>query len=91
MLLLLCTSAPLVLHCDRFNCGSRQVKLDPVDLVTVDYDITLRWQIPPPIFTQNSEKTGSKSSPITHVLILLSFINWIFRLALTKRGKLKSI
>ena len=46
MLLLLCTSAPLVLCCDRFDRGSRQVKRDPVDLVTEDYDITLRWRIP---------------------------------------------
>ena len=36
-LLLLCTSAPLVLRCDRFNRGSRQVKHDPVNLVTEDY------------------------------------------------------
>ena len=42
-LLLLCTSAPSVLCCDRFGRGSRQVKCDPVDLVTDDNDITLRW------------------------------------------------
>ena len=34
-LLLLCTSAPLVLCCDRF--------MVQVDLVRVNYDITLRW------------------------------------------------
>ena len=45
MLLLPFTSAPLVLRCDRFDCGSRQIKRDPVDLVKVDYDITLRWPI----------------------------------------------
>ena len=45
-LLLLCTSAPLVLCCDRFDRGSREVKRDPVDLVTEDYDITLRRRIP---------------------------------------------
>ena len=45
MLLLLCTSAPLVLCCDRFDRGSRQAKRDPVDLVTQDYDITLHWRI----------------------------------------------
>ena len=33
MLLLLCTSAPLVLCCDRFDLGSRQVKCDLEDLV----------------------------------------------------------
>ena len=44
-LLLLCTSAPLVLCCNRFDHGSRQVKRDSVDLVTEDYDITLRWRI----------------------------------------------
>ena len=38
-LLLLCTSAPLVLCCDRFDHGSRQVKRDLVNLVTEDYDI----------------------------------------------------
>ena len=43
MLLLLCTSAALVLCCDQFDRGSRQVKRDPVDLVMEDYDITLRW------------------------------------------------
>ena len=44
-LLLLCTIAPLVLCCDRFDRGSRQVKRDPVDLVTVDYAVTLRYWI----------------------------------------------
>ena len=44
-LLLLCTSAPLVLCCDRFDHGSRQVKRDPVGVVTEDYDITLSWRI----------------------------------------------
>ena len=44
-LLSLCTSAALVLYCDWFDRGSRQVKRDPVDLVTGDYDITLRWRI----------------------------------------------
>ena len=43
--LLLCTSASLVMCCDRFDLGSRQVKCDSVDLVTEDYDITLCWQI----------------------------------------------
>ena len=42
-LLLLCSSAPLVLCCDRFDRGSREVKHDPVDLVMEDYDITLHW------------------------------------------------
>ena len=41
---MLCTSALLVLCCDRFDRGSRQVKRDPGDLVTVGYDITLCWQ-----------------------------------------------
>ena len=40
-LLLLSISAPLVLCCDRFDRGSRQVKRDPVDLVTEDYDLSL--------------------------------------------------
>ena len=40
-LLLLCTSAPLVLYCDRFDRGSRQVKREPVDMVTEDYDVSL--------------------------------------------------
>ena len=44
-LLLLCNGAPLVLCCEGFNHGSRQVKHDPVNLVTVDYDITLSWQM----------------------------------------------
>ena len=45
-LLLLCTIAPLVLCCDRFNRGSRHAnKRDPVNLVTVDYDMTLHWRI----------------------------------------------
>ena len=42
LVLLLYTSAPLVLCYDRFNHGSRLVKCDPVDLVMEDYDITLR-------------------------------------------------
>ena len=35
MLLLLCISAPLVLCCDQFSCGSRQVQCEPVDLYTI--------------------------------------------------------
>ena len=44
-LLLLCTSAPLVLCCDRFDRGSRQVKHEPVDLVTEDYNVSLCQRI----------------------------------------------
>ena len=44
-LLLLYISAPLVLCCDRFDRGSRQVKRDLVDMVTEDYYIALRWRI----------------------------------------------
>ena len=47
MLLLLCTSAPMVLYCNWFGRGSRQAKRDPVDLVTVGYEITLWWRIDP--------------------------------------------
>ena len=43
-LLLLCTGAPSVLCGDRFNHGSRQVKREPVDLATEDYDISLVWE-----------------------------------------------
>ena len=43
VLLLLCTSVPLVLCCDQFDCGSRQVKHSPVDLVMEDYGIILCW------------------------------------------------
>ena len=42
---LLCTSAPLGLSCDRFDHGSRQVERDPLDLVMEDYNITLHWRI----------------------------------------------
>ena len=44
-LLILCISAPLVLCCDQFDRGSRQVKREPVDLIMEDYDITLCQQI----------------------------------------------
>ena len=44
-LLLLCTSALLVLGCDWFNHGSSQVKREPVDLVTEDYDLSLCQRI----------------------------------------------
>ena len=40
--LLLYTSAPLVLCCDQFDRGSSQVKREPVDLVTEDYDVFLQ-------------------------------------------------
>ena len=40
-LLLLCTSAPLVLYNDRFDRGSRQVKREAVDLLMEDYDVSL--------------------------------------------------
>ena len=46
-LLLLCTSAPLVLCCERFDRGSRQVKRGPVDLVTEDYDVSHFQRIGP--------------------------------------------
>ena len=47
MLLLLPIRAPLIMCCDWFDRGSRQVKHDLVDLVTEDLydDIILRWQI----------------------------------------------
>ena len=60
-LLLLCTIAPLVLCCDRFDRGSRQVKRDPVDLVTVDYDVTLRYWIQ---YTTSNEVLLFKECPI---------------------------
>ena len=41
----LCTSASLVLCCDQFDRGSRQVMCEPVDLVTVDYDVSLCQRI----------------------------------------------
>ena len=50
MLLLLSTSALLVLCCDRFDSGSRQVKCDPVDLVKENYDITIRGRIEHSLF-----------------------------------------
>ena len=40
-LLLLCTSAPLVLCCDQFDRGSRQAMRELVLLVTEDYDVSL--------------------------------------------------
>ena len=40
-LMLLCTSTPLVLCCDRFVCG----KHEPVALVIENYDISLCQQI----------------------------------------------
>ena len=43
--MLLCTSAPLVLCCDWFDRGSKQVKREPVDLVMEDYDVSLCQQI----------------------------------------------
>ena len=45
MLLLLCSSTPLVLCCDQFDHGSRQVKRELVDLVTGDYDASLCQRI----------------------------------------------
>ena len=44
-LLLLCASAPLDLCCDQFDRDSGQVKREPVDLVTVDYDVSLCQRI----------------------------------------------
>ena len=35
----------MVLYCDRFDRGSRQVKREPVDLVTEDYDVSLCQQV----------------------------------------------
>ena len=40
-----CTGASLVLHCDQFDHDLRQLKLDPVDLVVENYDITLSWPL----------------------------------------------
>ena len=39
--LFLCISAPLVLCRDWFDHGSRQVKHEPVVLITENYDISL--------------------------------------------------
>ena len=36
-------SNPLTLHCDHFDCSSEQNYHEPVDLATIDCDITL-WQ-----------------------------------------------
>ena len=44
-LLLLCTSAPLVLYCDRLDRGSRQVKREPVDLLMENYDVSLSQRV----------------------------------------------
>ena len=56
-LLLLCTSAPLVLCCDRFDRSSRQVKREPMDLVTEDYDVLLCQRI-------GRFHKGSKEKPV---------------------------
>ena len=40
-LLLLRTNAPLVLCCDQFDRGSRQVKRELLDLAMEDYDVSL--------------------------------------------------
>ena len=45
MQLLLCASAPLVLCCDQFDRGSKQVKRESVDLVRDDYDVSLCQRI----------------------------------------------
>ena len=45
MQIMLCNNAPLVLCCDRFDHGSRQVKHDLVEMVMEDYDIALSWRI----------------------------------------------
>ena len=45
MLFLLCTTVPLVLCGDRFDCGSKQVKPEPVDLAMEDYDVSFCQQI----------------------------------------------
>ena len=44
-LLMLCPTVPLVSCGDRFDCGSRQVKPQPVDLAMEDYDVSLCQQI----------------------------------------------
>ena len=61
MLLLLCTSTPLVLCCDRCDCGSRQIKRDLVDLVTVDYDITLHWRL---LTAHEDDTNGGNHRPL---------------------------
>ena len=43
-LLFLCPSAPLILCGDRFDCGSRQVKCEPVDLAVENFDVLL-WDV----------------------------------------------
>ena len=45
MLLLVCPSDPLLLCGDQFDRGSRQVKREPVDLATEDYDVSLCQRI----------------------------------------------
>ena len=60
-LLLLCTGTPLVLCCDRCDCGSRQIKRDLVDLVTVDYDITLHWRL---LTAHEDDTNGGNHRPL---------------------------
>ena len=69
-LLLLCTSAPLVLCCDRFDHGSRQVKRELVDLVMEDYDVSLCQRMHAVVFLLSTEDIGIFSivfvSPCMH-------------------------
>ena len=57
-LLLLCTSAPLVLCCDRFDRCSTRVKHEPVDLIKEDYDVSLCQLI---------------KNTCTHTLVMINF------------------
>ena len=43
--LLQCTSAPVVLYCDRFDRGSKQVKREPVDPLMEDCDVSLSQRV----------------------------------------------
>ena len=64
MLLLLCISAPLVLSCDWFDRGSRQVKRELVDLATEDYDASLCQGIDSPNVNLDEDCSFWQTLPI---------------------------
>ena len=54
-----------------FDHGSRQVKREPVDLITVDYDIILRYRIPPVLYIIEEKNLHKHSCLLVKLPIFL--------------------
>ena len=89
-LLLLCTSASLVLCCDQLDHGSR-LKCEPLDLVTEHYEITLSQQIVLWIFRESVHQPWSYGGVVyvysrKRMVLNTTHHLWKFKKKISHRG-----